>query len=92
MMETIPKQKRPLLYLKVHSYTQTMRPFPYISVMFLSLPFREVNTIFLHVLRGIQDLSKAEMTFVGQFTFLNNFGISILRCNCKLKCDTEKCS
>jgi hypothetical protein len=47
MMENIPKQKRPLLCLKVHSYTQKMRPFPYIFVMFLSWPFRDVNKIFL---------------------------------------------
>jgi hypothetical protein len=33
MMETIPKQKRPFLGLKVHSYTQNMRPFPYIFVI-----------------------------------------------------------
>jgi hypothetical protein len=78
MMETIPKQKRPFLCLKVHSYTHKMRPFPYIFVMVLSWPFRDVNKIFLHVLRGIQGLSKAEMTFVGQFTCLNNFGINIL--------------
>jgi hypothetical protein len=32
-------------------------------------PFCEVNKIFLHVLIGIQGLSKAEITFVGQFTF-----------------------
>jgi hypothetical protein len=32
----------------------------------------------LDVVRGIQGLSKAEMTFVGQFTCLNNFGINIL--------------
>ena len=61
-METIPKQKRPLLYLKVHSYTHKTRPFPYIFVMFLSWPFRDVSKIFLNVLRGIQDLSKAEWT------------------------------
>ena len=36
MMETIPNQKRPFLGLKVHSFTQNMRPFPYIFVMFLS--------------------------------------------------------
>jgi hypothetical protein len=34
--------------------------------------------MFIDVLRGIQGLSKAEMTFVGQFTCLNNFGINIL--------------
>ena len=78
MMETIPKQKRPFLCLKIHSYTPKMRPFPYIFVMFLSGPFRDVNNIFLDVLRGIQGLSKAEMTFVGQFTCLNNLDINIL--------------
>jgi uncharacterized protein YbgA (DUF1722 family) len=35
MMEIIPKQKRPFLCLKVHSYTQKMKPFPYIFVMFI---------------------------------------------------------
>jgi hypothetical protein len=30
------EQKRPFLGLKVHSFTQTMRPFLYIFVMFLS--------------------------------------------------------
>jgi hypothetical protein len=38
MIETIPKQKSPFLGLKVHSFTQNMRPFPYIFVMFLSWP------------------------------------------------------
>jgi hypothetical protein len=74
-METIPKQKRPFLGLKVNSYTQNMRPFPYMFVMFLSRPFRDINTLFIDVLRGIHGLSKAEMIFVGLFTFLNNFGI-----------------
>jgi hypothetical protein len=77
-METIPKQKRPFLCLKVHSYTENMRPFPYIFVMFLSWPFRDINKNFIDLLRGIQGLSKAEVTFAGQFTCLNNFGINIL--------------
>ena len=59
-METIPKQKRPFLGLKVHSLTQNMRPFLYIFVMFLSCPFRDINKLFIDVLRGIQGLSKAE--------------------------------
>ena len=78
MMETIPKQKRPFLGLKVHSLTQNMRPFPYIFVMLLSWPFRYINKLFIDVLRGIQGLSKAEKKFAGQFTCLNNFGINIL--------------
>jgi hypothetical protein len=45
-----------------------MRPFPYIFVMFLSWPFRDINKIFIDVLRWIQGLSKAEMTFAGQLT------------------------
>jgi len=48
------------------------------SHTFLSCSFRDVSKIVLHVLRGMQGLSKAEMTFVGQFTCLNNFGINIL--------------
>jgi hypothetical protein len=54
MKETIPKLKRPFLCLKIHSYTPKIRPFPYTFVVFLSWPFRDVNKIFLHVLRGIQ--------------------------------------
>jgi hypothetical protein len=42
------------------------------------LPFRDIKKIFIDVVRGIQGLSKAEMTFVGQFTCLNNVGINIL--------------
>ena len=70
--QTIPKQKRPFLGLKVHSLTQNMRPFLYIFVMFLSWPFLDINKLFIDILREIQGLSKAEMTFVGQFTCLNN--------------------
>jgi hypothetical protein len=62
-------------YRDIHSYTPKMRPFPYTFVVFLSWPFRDVNKIFLHVLRGIQGLSKAEMTFVGQFTCSRSFSI-----------------
>jgi hypothetical protein len=70
--QTIPKEKRPFLGLKVHSLTQNMRPFLYIFVMFLSWPFRDINTLFIDVLRGIQGLSKAEMTCVEQFICLNS--------------------
>lgn len=55
-----------------------LSPFPYIFVMVLSWPFRDVDKMFLHVLKGIQGLSTADMTFVGQFTCLNNFGINML--------------
>jgi hypothetical protein len=43
--------------------------------MFLSWPFRDINKLFIDVLRGIQGLSKAEMTCVGQLTCLNNFAV-----------------
>ena len=66
---------------KDHSFTWKSIPTPKKwdhSHTFLSWPFRDVKKIFLHTLRGTQGLSKAEMTFVGQFTCLNNFGINIL--------------
>jgi hypothetical protein len=54
--QTIPKQKRSFLGLKVHFLTQNMRPFPYVFVMLLSWSFRDINKLFIDVLRGIQGL------------------------------------
>ena len=44
-METIPKQKRPLLYLKVHSYTQKNETIPihFCHVFVVTVPWRKQN-------------------------------------------------
>jgi hypothetical protein len=47
-------------------------------LLFLSYYIRDINKLFIDVLRGIQGLSKAEKKFAGQFTCLNNFDINIL--------------
>jgi hypothetical protein len=48
--QTIPKQKRPFLGLKVHSFTQNMRPFPYIFVMLLSSNSYRLVTFYINML------------------------------------------
>ena len=88
-LQTYLKWWRPFLSKKHHSFTWKSIPMPKKwdhSQTFLSWRFRDVNNIFLHVLRGIQGLSKAKMTFAWQFTCLmtfawqftclNNFGIN----------------
>jgi hypothetical protein len=77
-METIPKQKKTIPLLEspfLHPKHETI-PMHFCHVFVVT--FRDIINMFIDVLRGIQGLSKAEMTFTGQFTCLNNFGINIL--------------
>jgi hypothetical protein len=62
-----------ILYDGDHSYSQKMRSFSYFFVMTVPWHKPTFPTRF-----KIQGLSKAEMTFIGQFTCLNNIGINIL--------------
>jgi hypothetical protein len=54
-METIPNQKRPFFGLKVHSFTQNMRPFPYSFVMLLQFDTSNHQAILDHCCQNYRD-------------------------------------
>ena len=78
-METIPKPKKNIPLLESPFLHPKHETIPIHCCHVFVVTFRDISKMFIDVLRGIQGLSKAEMTFIGQFTCkLNNFGINML--------------